>query len=186
MITIGPNDYDDIKIAELSNVIMIKNYAEIGQTGYVQFVHNDDSKLYINYELSNDKWSRAYIGDHVFINGIWFEVQSDGLKMMSHETMISDLIRLNQDTPDAQSDDYNDYHRSPRIIHREPTETIKIENRHNQFKRIILRYGVPSFRHCNDCIDSSHLFSQTNWCLYYYDDWYEHRNGYLWYYNLLL
>lgn len=46
---------------------------------------------------------------------------------MSHETMISDLIRLNQDTPDAQSDDYNDYHRSPRIIHREPTETIKIE-----------------------------------------------------------
>ena len=127
VITIGPNDYDDIKIAELSNVIMIKNYAEIGQTGYVQFVHNDDSKLYINYELSNDKWSRAYIGDHVFINGIWFEVQSDGLKMMSHETMISDLIRLNQDTPDAQSDDYNDYHRSPRIIHREPTETIKIE-----------------------------------------------------------
>ena len=113
VITIGPNDYDDIKIAELSNVIMIKNYAEIGQTGYVQFVHNDDSKLYINYELSNDKWSRAYIGDHVFINGIWFEVQSDGLKMMSHETMISDLIRLNQDTPDAQSDDYNDYHRSP-------------------------------------------------------------------------
>ena len=77
---------------------------------------------------------------------IWFEVQSDGLKMMSHETMISDLIRLNQDTPDAQSDDYNDYHRSPRIIHREPTETIKIENRRNQFKRIILRYGVPSFR----------------------------------------
>lgn len=127
VITIGPNDYDDIKIAELSNVIMIKNYAEIGQTGYVQFVHNDDSKLYINYELSNDKWSRAYIGDHVFINGVWFEVQSDGLKMMSHETMISDLIRLNQDTPDAQSDDYNDYHRSPRIIHREPTETIKIE-----------------------------------------------------------
>ena len=54
-------------------------------------------------------------------------MQSDGLKMMSHETMISDLIRLNQDTPDAQSDDYNDYHRSPRIIHREPTETIKIE-----------------------------------------------------------
>jgi predicted restriction endonuclease len=29
--------------------------------------------------------------------------------------------------PHAQADDYNTYHRSPRIIHREPTDDIKIE-----------------------------------------------------------
>ena len=55
------------------------------------------------------------------------EVQTEGIVICSHKEVNSQLIRLIRNEPNAQSDDYNDYHRSPRIIHREPTDKIKIE-----------------------------------------------------------
>ncbi|SUK34556.1 FtsK/SpoIIIE family protein, putative secretion system component EssC/YukA [Staphylococcus aureus] len=90
-------------------------------------MHDKNTDVYINYELQEQLTNKAYIGDHIYVEGIWLEVQADGLNVLSQNTVASSLIRLTQEMPHAQADDYNTYHRSPRIIHREPTDDIKIE-----------------------------------------------------------
>ncbi|HHW9833030.1 TPA: type VII secretion protein EssC [Staphylococcus aureus] len=125
--TIGPNEYDDMVIQSLMNAIIIKDFQSIQESQYVRIVHDKNTDVYINYELQEQLTNKAYIGDHIYIEGIWLEVQADGLNVLSQNTVASSLIRLTQEMPHAQADDYNTYHRSPRIIHREPTDDIKIE-----------------------------------------------------------
>ncbi len=125
--TIGSNAYDDMVIQSLMNAIIIKDFQSIQETQYVRIVHDKNTDVYINYELQEQLTNKAYIGDHIYVEGIWLEVQADGLNVLSQNTVASSLIRLTQEMPHAQADDYNTYHRSPRIIHREPTDDIKIE-----------------------------------------------------------
>lgn len=125
--TIGPNAYDDMVIQSLMNAIIIKDFQSIQESQYVRIVHDKNTDVYINYELQEQLTNKAYIGDHIYVEGIWLEVQADGLNVLSQNTVASSLIRLTQEMPHAQADDYNTYHRSPRIIHREPTDDIKIE-----------------------------------------------------------
>ena len=61
------------------------------------------------------------------MNHLWFEIREDGVNILTHDTVSTALIRIQRDEPNAHADDYNDYHRSPRMIHRAPTDTIKIE-----------------------------------------------------------
>lgn len=125
--TIGPNAYDDMVIQSLTNAIIIKDFQSIQESQYVRIVHDKNTDVYVNYELQEQLTNKAYIGDHIYVEGIWLEVQADGLNVLSQSTVTSSLIRLTQEMPHAQADDYNTYHRSPRIIHREPTDDIKIE-----------------------------------------------------------
>lgn len=122
--TIGPNAYDDMVIQSLMNAIIIKDFQSIQESQYVRIVHDKNTDVYINYELQEQLTNKA---DHIYVEGIWLEVQADGLNVLSQNTVASSLIRLTQEMPHAQADDYNTYHRSPRIIHREPTDDIKIE-----------------------------------------------------------
>ncbi|WP_436884695.1 type VII secretion protein EssC [Staphylococcus gallinarum] len=124
VITIGPHAFDDIEVTELSSVLMFK-YIKDNQ--FIQLVHDSNIAVYVNYELQKQKINKVYVGDHLFVEGIWMEVQTEGIVICSHKEVNSQLIRLIRNEPNAQSDDYNDYHRSPRIIHREPTDKIKIE-----------------------------------------------------------
>lgn len=127
VMTIGENAFDDIQVESLNDIVMVKDIQQIYRNHFIRIVHNTNNTLFINYEKQSQEVSKAYIGDHVFIDGIWFEVQEEGLSILSHGDIHSELIVLNNDEPEAVDTDYNDYHRSPRIIHREPTETIKIE-----------------------------------------------------------
>lgn len=127
VMTIGENAFDDIQVESLNDIVMVKDIQQIYHNHFIRIVHNTNNTLFINYEKQSQEVSKAYIGDHVFIDGIWFEVQEEGLSILSHGDIHSELIVLNNDEPEAVDTDYNDYHRSPRIIHREPTETIKIE-----------------------------------------------------------
>ena len=121
------------------------------------------------------------------LKGYGSKVQADGLNVLSQNTVASSLIRLTQEMPHAQADDYNTYHRSPRIIHREPTDDIKIERppqpiQKNNDSDMAFHYTAIS----NDCFNCCHLFSETNWYLYFNDDWYEYSNDSIWYYNVFL
>lgn len=127
VITIGHDDYDDITLTQLSQVIMLKGIHQLKETGRLHLVHNQAMSVYINYELRKEKNHVVHIGDQVVIDDILFELHEEGIVLLSHEDAASQLVRLSYDHPEAEAEDYNDYHRSPRIIHREPTEKIKIE-----------------------------------------------------------
>ncbi|PTG42420.1 type VII secretion protein EssC [Staphylococcus cohnii] len=127
VMTIGPHAFEDIEVTELSSVLMFKHINDIKHNQFIQLVHDSSIDVYVNYELQKEKVNKVYIGDHLVVGGIWMEVQAEGIVICSHKEMSSQLIRLIRNDPNAQLEDYNDYHRSPRIIHREPTDKIKIE-----------------------------------------------------------
>ncbi|PHK48482.1 type VII secretion protein EssC [Staphylococcus edaphicus] len=127
VMTIGPDAFEDIVVNDLSSVLMFKDIDQIKQQGFIRLVHDSSVDVYVNYELHKEKTNKIYIGDQLFIDGMWIEIQAEGIIVRSHRTVQSKLILLKRNEPNAQSDEYNDYHRSPRIIHREPTEKIKIE-----------------------------------------------------------
>ena len=143
--------------------------------------------MYINYELQEQLTNKAYIGDHIYVEGIWLEVQADGLNVLSQNTVASSLIRLTQEMPHAQADDYNTYHRSPRIIHREPTDDIKIgktatANTEEQYGDMAFHYTAIS----DDCFNCCHLLVRPIGIYIFNDDWYEYSNDSIWYYNVFL
>lgn len=127
VITIGSNTFEDIEVADLSSVLMFKHINNVKQDGFLQLVHDSNVAVYVNYELQKKKTNKIYVGDHLFIEGLWIEVQAEGIVICSHKQTHSKLIQLTRNEADPYSDEYNNYHRSPRIIHREPTDKIKIE-----------------------------------------------------------
>ncbi|MGW7968871.1 type VII secretion protein EssC [Staphylococcus xylosus] len=127
VITIGSNTFEDIEVADLSSVLMFKHINKVKQDGFLQLVHDINVAVYVNYELQKKKTNKIYVGDHLFIEGLWIEVQAEGIVICSHKQTHSKLIQLTRNEADPYSDEYNNYHRSPRIIHREPTDKIKIE-----------------------------------------------------------
>lgn len=127
VITIGSNTFEDIEVADLSSVLMFKHINNVKRDGFLQLVHDSNVAVYVNYELQKEKTNKIYIGDHLFIEGLWIEIQAEGIVICAHKKVHSKLIQLTRNEPNAHADEYNDYHRSPRIIHREPTDKIKIE-----------------------------------------------------------
>ena len=135
--TIGPNAYDDMVIQSLMNAIIIKDFQSIQESQYVRIVHDKNTDVYINYELQEQLTNKAYIGDHIYVEGIWLEVQADGLNVLSQNTVASSLIRLTQEMPHAQADDYI------RTIVRQGLFTVnrpmilRLKDHHNQYRRTI-------------------------------------------------
>lgn len=127
VMTIGPNEFEDISLIDLSSVLMIKDINIIKEKGFVRLYHDSDIDVYVNYELRKDKVNKLYIGDQIFIEGVCLEILQDGITISSHKKAKSKLIRVIKNEIDTNEQEINDYHRSPRIIHREPTDKIKIE-----------------------------------------------------------
>ena len=65
VMTIGPNAYDDITIAQLPNAAIVKGLFNLSQKGYVQIVHDVHDTVYVNYEQQTGDRCIAYIGDQV-------------------------------------------------------------------------------------------------------------------------
>lgn len=136
--TIGPNAYDDMVIQSLMNAIIIKDFQSIQESQYVRIVHDKNTDVYINYELQEQLTNKAYIGDHIYVEGIWLEVQADGLNVLSQNTVASSLIRLTQEMPHAQADDI-----TIRTIVRQGLFTVnrrmilRLKDRHSQYRRTI-------------------------------------------------
>ena len=94
--------------------------------------------MYINYELQEQlTTNKAYIGDHIYVEGIWLEVQADGLK--SIESEYSGIVINSLNTRDAM-------HRQMitiRTIVRQGLFTVnrpmilRLKDHHSQYRRTI-------------------------------------------------
>lgn len=127
MMTLGVETFDDIKADGLNQTIIFEGVDKVKGTGELKIIHNTEVPFYINYNLIEYEKAAVKIGDHILIDRIWLEVREDGLILMSPYQMNSNLVELEIEEKSLEDEGYYDYHRSPRIIHREPTETIKIE-----------------------------------------------------------
>lgn len=123
MLTIGSDEYADIQISDLNNTILLKNLRKIHQTQELTIIHDKDQDFYRNYEKIVSETIIARVGDHLFVDGLWIEIREDGVNLLSNHRVQSKLVpKIN-----AFQEQDDDYHRSPRIIHREPTEEIEIQ-----------------------------------------------------------
>ncbi len=121
----------------LMNAIIIKDFQSIQESQYVRIVHDKNTDVYINYELQEQLTNKAYIGDHIYAEGIWLEVQADGLNVLSQNTVASSLIRLTQEMPHAQADDYNTYHPSQGLFTVNRPMILRLKDHHSQYRRTI-------------------------------------------------
>ena len=127
VMTIGPNPYDDVHISEMHNTLIVKGLEDYKKTQSLQLIYDANSAVYINYEKQMRGPYQLGIGDHLYLEGMMIELREEGFHLTTQHNVKSQLVRMAIKAPNALDTQYHDYQRSPRIIHREPKESIKIE-----------------------------------------------------------
>ncbi len=114
-ISISKNEYDDLVIEDIEADLLL--FRE--QEGYRLEVHG--GVVFHNFSFTN---GNNYVepGDQLFFDGVTVIVRQEDIEVVpSGRRVTSKLIPLT-DKEEQFSPDYPDYHRSPRIIYREPEE----------------------------------------------------------------
>lgn len=120
-ITAGANDYDDIVLANATvDLALIRS--RIGEPFKLE-VYN--GQVFHNFSLAG----RDVVlepGDEVFIDGLIVKIGKDDIRVLGTEGIKGrKLVQLFGNDKSFDSD-YPDFHRSPRIIYREPEDKRKI------------------------------------------------------------
>ncbi|AUJ26913.1 type VII secretion protein EssC [Virgibacillus dokdonensis] len=116
-ITVGTHSYDDIMLPN-SSVDFVLHRQENGFTFQLE---NNGATIFHNFKAV-EKQAVVCPGDQLFVAGTMFCVGEKELQVMtSHPDFTSKLVELVEVTT-PYSGEYPDYHRSPRIIYREPEE----------------------------------------------------------------
>lgn len=120
-VTIGNDAYADITIAGIkADFVLIK---QTGNHGYTMDVQ--EGEVYHNFTRVNDHVNINF-GDHLFVDGAEFIVGEKEIQLtVSNNEVTSKLVTLIEVDHPYQGD-YPNYHRSPRIIYREPEEKKEI------------------------------------------------------------
>lgn len=126
-ITFSNRSYDDITIAD-TNIDLVMIREQNGQGFYLEVYAGE---VYHNFSRINGH-VRIEQGDQLFFDGIVVLIREENLQVSNPEEQItSKLVQLVE--PDhVFSPEYPDYHRSPRIIYREPEEKRVIANPSNK------------------------------------------------------
>ncbi|ARJ50997.1 type VII secretion protein EssC [Staphylococcus lutrae] len=127
VMTVGPNPYDDVYMSQMRNTLIIKGLEDYKTTYTLQLIYDADSAVFINYEKKTRGTYHLSIGDHLYLEGMMIELRKEGFYLITQHKVESQLIRMRVTYPKASDAQYHDYQRSPRIIHREPKDSIKIE-----------------------------------------------------------
>lgn len=116
-ITFGVYDYDDFSIADTNaDFLLIRDQVE---RGFQLEVHGGN--VYHNYSLITDV-VHVETGDLLFFDGVEVLIHEEDIQINpSWKSLVSKLVPL-VEADDHFTSEYPDYHRSPRIIHREPVE----------------------------------------------------------------
>ena len=116
-LTIGKNSYDDITIHD-TNVDFVMTRDDLASSFQLVLNRGD---VYHNF-LKVDQDIQLEIGDQIFFDGVKLIIGEGEIELISFPNkLMSKLIALNNPQT-VFKDDYPDYHRSPRIIYREPEE----------------------------------------------------------------
>ncbi len=126
-ITVGADSYSDIQLDSLTaDFVLMKQPDGNGFTLDVQ-----KGNVFHNYALVKERRYVAY-GDHIFADGAYFIVgESDLQVMVAGKEASTELIPL-LEAEHPYKGDYPDYHRSPRVIYREPEERKEIAKPSNK------------------------------------------------------
>lgn len=116
-ITFGATEYDDVSVSGASiDFVLIREHVE--QLFKLE-VHQ--GMVYHNYARTNGD---VFIepGDKLFFEGVTVLMGEDAIQVFAHSgNLVSKLVPL-VEADTYYSDEYPDYHRSPRIIYREPED----------------------------------------------------------------
>ncbi|MGJ7913489.1 type VII secretion protein EssC [Neobacillus sp. LXY-1] len=126
-VTLGMNDYDDVILANMdASLALIRRQKEDAFNLEVY-----KGQVYHNFLLT-DGDVRLEPGDELFIDGLIVKIGRNDIRVLGNErikdTKLIQLFGVQQ----GFDSDYPDFHRSPRIIYREPEDKLKIAKPSNK------------------------------------------------------
>lgn len=115
-VTFGGNEYDDVQIEGVNvDFTLIREHA---QSLFKLEIHKGD--IYHNYYRTTGNVCLEP-GDELFFDGVTVLINDESIQVITAKRLSSKLVPL-VETDSHYSDEYPDYHRSPRIIYREPED----------------------------------------------------------------
>ncbi|MEN1967623.1 type VII secretion protein EssC [Lentibacillus sp. N15] len=116
-ITFGTHDYDDVTIADVTvDFILLRDHD--GENFYLE-VHEGD--IYHNFSRVNG-YIQLTPGDQLFFDGVMVLVRRDDIQIQTPKKQIASKLVPLVKADNYFGEEYPDYHRSPRIIYREPED----------------------------------------------------------------
>ncbi|MFJ8215907.1 type VII secretion protein EssC [Bacillus cereus] len=120
-LTISQNSYDDISITGTNVDLMLSR-----ETLYDSFkVNVYDGDVFHNYTKLKDS-VMLEAGDVLYFDGVLVEIGSEDIQVLSSEENVTSTLPILVESETNYQSGYPDYHRSPRIIYREPEEKMTI------------------------------------------------------------
>ncbi|GAB6424148.1 type VII secretion protein EssC [Bacillus luti] len=120
-LTMSQNSYDDISINGSSVDLMLSR-----ETLYDSFkVNVYDGEVFHNYTKLKDS-ALLETGDILYFDGVLVEIGSEDIQVLSSEDNVKSALPILVESATNYQSGYPDYHRSPRIIYREPEEKMTI------------------------------------------------------------
>ncbi|MGG0725616.1 FtsK/SpoIIIE N-terminal domain-containing protein [Bacillus mycoides] len=120
-LTISQNSYDDIAITGSSVDLILSR-----ETLYDSFkVNVYDGAVFHNYTKLNDS-VMLEAGDQLYFDGVLMEIGSEDIQVLSAEDNVKSTLPILVESETNYQSGYPDYHRSPRIIYREPEEKMTV------------------------------------------------------------
>lgn len=120
-IMISNNNDDEISIADTKADIVL-----LRESLYEPFeihVHNGD--VYHNY-CKVEGTTTIQEGDHLYVDGVIIEMGKEHIQLSTSHNYVQSMLPRLIEGDNVYGEDYPDYHRSPRIIYREPVEKMTI------------------------------------------------------------
>lgn len=115
-LTFGREDYDDVKVSSVNvDFIMTRETLE---SNFILF--RNSGELFCNFKSVED-YVMLKRGDQLFFDGVTMIVGNGDIHVINFSSITTSLPPL-KNTKGLFENDYPNYHRSPRIIHREPEE----------------------------------------------------------------
>ena len=145
--TFGSKEYDDVVVKDTSvDFVLIRE--ELGQPFRLEV---NDGQVYHNYYRTMGN-VELEPGDQLYFAGMIVKVGKDDIEILASECLIATkLVRL-YGKDHGFTDEYPDYHRSPRIIYREPEEKLKISKPSNKPRKPSEQLGrAYCTAPCYDC-----------------------------------
>ena len=120
-LTFGPNVYDEVTIENTpADLLLIRK-----QLGAPFELKVYSGRVYHNYKLTTGTVILE-VGDQLYFDGVLVKVGKAEIQLLAFENRVTTKLVPLMETANDLDEDYPDYHRSPRIIYREPEEKLTI------------------------------------------------------------
>ncbi|PED05902.1 type VII secretion protein EssC [Bacillus pseudomycoides] len=120
-IAISKNDYDDITVHDATT-----DFLFIRETLDEPFKINVyEGNVFHNYSKLEGT-ANLEAGDHLYFDGVTIQIGSEDVQIFAAEKRVDSTLPRLLEADSFYHDEYPDYHRSPRIIYREPVEKMII------------------------------------------------------------